>query len=274
MDSTLEEKKHITEVADLLTPFPEVIEELERRQHDPELRKRVEEYLKNDIPEYFLKEPVLYLARHVATPNFETLRFLHLTDSLNMPIVIGQDTKDIMVAHNPLKKDLGKLPICTGSKMKEGHLNEQYQYCTVIDFNTSVGKSFSDIRTVWGDPLVDFHTELFGHLTKHKVNIVDDWEWIDRNHRGNLLKHYHYFLALFIVHGVLFEDYLVEDVEEGEFIKNVLRPAFEHVESKLGIRPLITYLNSPSIESPIFWQSYPHTALDFIKDKMGYSKGT
>lgn len=258
-------------VDDLMTPFPQVLEELKRRAKDTKLHDDVLTYLSGDLPDYFKDGPVLYLARHIATPNFETLRFLHLTEPLSMKTVIGQDSKDRFVAHNPLKKALGKLSICTAITQKEGKLNEQFQNISIFDFNTENGKAFKDIRTFWGEPLVDFHLNLFGTFAKHGASIIDDGEWIDRNHRGDLLEHYKKFLALFIVNGILFEDYLVEDKQEGEFITNVLRPAFEHVERELGVRPLITQLTPTSIESGNFWLSYPKEVLEIVEEKMTYT---
>jgi hypothetical protein len=255
------------QVDDLLTTFPEVVEELTRRQQDDSLRKKVAEYLANDIPEHFKEGPVLYLARHIATPNFETLRFLHLTESIDIRTIIGQDTKDRFVAHNPLKKALGKLPVCTGMTQNEKGFTEQFQNISIFDFNTESGKAFVDIRTYWDEPLVDFHTSLFKHFANHEVTIVDDSPWIDRNHRGNLLAHYQKFLALFVVNGILFEDYLVEDKQEGEFVRNVLRPAFKQIEHDLGVRPLITQLTPTSIESASFWISYPKEVLDAIRQR-------
>jgi len=255
-------------VDDLLTPFPEVIEELKRRSADKELRRKVEEYLGGDIPPYFTKGPVLYLARHVATPNYETLRFIHLVETCGMKVVIGQDTKDKFVPHNQLKKALGKLPVCLGITNKEGVSQERYQKIRVIDFNSANGRQLGRIQTLWGQSLVDFHAELLAPYTKGVVEVHEDAEWIDRNHRGDLLEHYKKFLALFVVHGVLFEDYQVEDKHEGRFVNEVLRPAYRFVEEAFGYRPLITQLTPTSVEHPEYWISYPKEVLDIVRKKL------
>ncbi|MDQ1300078.1 MAG: hypothetical protein QG636_746 [Patescibacteria group bacterium] len=254
-------------VSELLTPFPDVIEELQRRQEDTVLRAAVLSYLGDDLPSYFSQAPLLYMARHVATPNFETLRFLHLTESLDMQTVIGQDTSDKFVPHNTLKKALGKLSVCTGMSHKEGRFHEQFQNESIIDFNETSGKPFNTITTRWGESLVDFHNELFNSFTTQPPQIVDDAPWIDRHGRGNLLEHYKMFLALFVVHGVLFEDYLIEDKLEGVFVEEVLRPAFRFVEAHFGVRPLITQLTPTSVESEAFWLSYPRQVLDIIRER-------
>lgn len=255
------------QVDDLLTPFPDVIDELKRRAEDPELRAQVCEYLGEDFPSYFKDGPVLYMARHVATPNFETLRFVHLVESLGMKTVIGQDTKDRFVPHNDLKHALGKLPVCLGIAKKDGTHDERYQKLTIIDFNTTSGKPFDLIKTLWGQPLVEFHTELLRTFVDSAVAVEDDAAWIDDNHRGSLIDHYKKFLALFVVHGVLFEEYLVEDKHEGKFVTEVLRPTFAFVEKKFGYRPLITKLTPTSVESPDYWISYPKEVLDIVKQK-------
>lgn len=260
----------------LLTPLDEAVVELRRRREDPVLMKKVEKYLSGDIPEHFLEGPTLYLARHVATPNFETLRFLHLVEPIDMQVVLSQDLQDRFVPKNQLKKALGKLPISTGISIKNGAYNESFEYISIVDFNTTSGKSFHEIQTVWGQNLSDFHAELFGELTSHPVRIVDESAWIDRQHRGDLLAHYKKFLALFIVHGILFEDYAVEDKEEAKFIASVLRPAYKAIEREFGCRPLIAQLTPTSIESPAFWISYPRKVLDIVRARKdgGYTTAT
>lgn len=248
-----------------LTPYPVALEEIQKRCKDETLRKRVEGYLEGDIPEYMRAAPVLYLARHVATPNFETLRFLHLLEPLELPIVISQDTKDTFTSSNTLKRFLGKMPVCTRITQKGGVAHELYQYKTIVDFAKAQGKPFSDIETLWGEPLTEFHARLFKEVTTVPPLITDDAEWIDRNGRGDLLAHYKRFLALFIAHGVLFEDYLVEDKEEEYFVREILEPAFTFVEETFGVRPLITQLTPSSVESPAYWLSYPRNVLSGIK---------
>src|SRR3989338_4052564 len=189
----------------MMTPI-EAIQELERRQRDPTIRKKVEDYLLGDIPEYFKNGPILYLARHVATPNFETLRFKYLMESLGMKTVVSQDTKDLFVSQNQMKRALCKLSVCCGVSQNNGKLNEQ------------------------------FHNRLFLKFMQQKIENPDDATWIDRHHRGNLLEHYKNLLALFVTHGILFEDYIMEDKHEADFVKNILRPACRFIEQRFGYR--------------------------------------
>lgn len=255
---------------DIVTPFAIAIKELKRRAADPKLRAKVEAYLDNDIPDYFRNEPVLYLCRHLASPNMQTLRFLHSMKAEGMKTVIGQDTKDLFVSHNQLKKALGKLPVCTGIfSASNGKRIEQFQKISIIDFNAWNGKPLDSIQTLWGESFVGFHNSLFRQLTDEKVHIENDSSWVDRYHRGDLLGEYKKFLALFIVHGIMFEDYPIEDSAiEASFVTDILRPAVEHIEREFGLRPLIAPLVPSGVESTELWEGYPPLVLDIVKCKL------
>ena len=251
----------------LLSPF-EAIRELERRQKDPALKKKVEAFLQGDIPEYFKDGPVLYLARHIVTPNFETLRFIHLIRELGFKLVVTQDSRGLFVSQNQIKRALCKLPICRRVTQKPDKLNEHYHNVTIVDFDTIDGKPFCEIKTVWGEKLTDFHNRLFSELNVRTVDTPDDAEWIDRHHRGNLLEHYKHLLALFVVHGIFFENYNMEDEHEVMFVKEILRPACEFVEKQFGYPPLIAPIFPTTFESYNFWMSYPPGVLEIVRRSM------
>lgn len=252
----------------ILTPLTEAIVEMERRRKDPSLMRKIQEYLQGNIPLYATQGPMFCLARHLATPNFETLRFAHLLESLPYKVIISKDTHDRFVSVNPMKRALGKLPIYMGHRQKNGKYIERFQYISIVDMNSVNGKKFEDITTLWGQSLSDFHDELCNHFFQDKVQIVDDAVWISEHHRGNLLEHYKKFLVLFLAHGILFEDYLPEDPKEQQFVNGILAPAFDFVQSQFGIRPLITHLNPTTVESELFWISYPKTVLDIVQTKL------
>lgn len=255
---------------DVVMPYNLALAELKRRREDPVLREKVEAYLAHDLPAYFRDEPVLYLCRHIASPNLQTLRFLALMKEEGMKTVIGQDAKDLFVSHNQLKKALGKLPICTGIFHSKGRRIEQFQKVSIIDFNAWNGKPLESVQTLWGEPLVEFHNGLFRQLSDEPVVIEDDSAWVDRYERGDLLQEYKKFLALFVTHGIMFEDYPVEDspVEEG-FVTDILRPAVRHIEETFGVRPLIAPLVPAGIESTELWEGYPPLVLEIVKHKLG-----
>lgn len=254
--------------SDLISAPFDAIRELGRRRQDPRLQKKVEEFLQGDIPDYFADGPILYLARHIVTPNFETLRFIHLIRELGLKIVVTEDSKGLFVSQNEIKRALCKLPVCRRVTQKDGGLHEHYHNLTVVDFNKADGKPFCDIETVWGENLIDFHTRLFSELHVRAIETPDDAEWVDRHHRGNLLEHYKQLLSLFVVHGVFFENYNLDDEHEVTFVKEVLRPACRFVEEQFGYPPIIVPIFPTSFESYHFWMSYPPQVLDIVRESM------
>ena len=50
-------------------------DELKNRWNDLNLKKEVELFLENDVPQFLQDSPKAYLARCIATPNFEFLKF-------------------------------------------------------------------------------------------------------------------------------------------------------------------------------------------------------
>lgn len=250
-----------------MTPL-EAVKELEKRQNDPELKRKVEEYLAGDIPEYAKDGPILYLARHIVTPNFETLRFIHLISQLGLRTVISQDSKGLFVSQNQVKRALAKLSISRRITQKNAKLNELYQNVTIVDFNKADGKVFADIKTIWGERLIDFHTRLFSELGVKEIETPDDAKWLDRHYRGDLLEHYKKLLALFVVHGIFFENYNADDEHELLFVKEVLRPACHFIEQRFGYKPIIAQIFPTSFESYRYWISYPGKVLDIVRKSM------
>lgn len=253
---------------DGLAQYPaDAAAELRRRMHDTELRRRVETYLGDDIPPYMRGEPVLCLARYMATPNFETLRFLTMTEPLGFSAVVTEDTTDRFSPHNNLKRALCKLPLIDRIHQKHGKLHERFRPLSIVDFSAAEGARLSEIQTLWGEPLHEFHRSLLMHIAGRPVQVEDDTAWIDRNGRGNLLELYKRYLALFVVHGILFEDYVLSDKQDAEFVRTVVRPAARFVEETFGHAPLIAELVPPTFESNTFWISYPKRVRDVVDER-------
>jgi hypothetical protein len=272
--SVLSNRKERLDISGLLVSPHDALAELERRRENPEVKRRVEEFFGGDIPDYVKGDPILYLARHIVTPNFETIRFINLMGELGHQVVVSQDTKGLFVSQNLIKRALCKLPVCTRVTQKNGKLNEHYQNISIVDFNTADGKTFSELKTLWGEGLIDFHARLFTELGLRTAETPDDAEWIDRHGRGDLLEHYKQLLMLFVVHGVFFENYNLDDDHEIDFIKEVLWPACDFVEARTGYRPLIVPIFPAAPESYNFWISYPREVLDIVRKSMMPGRGT
>lgn len=245
------------------TPMPHAVALLEQRRTDLALLTRIERYLEGDLPEQFRAGPVLYLARHVATPNFETEAFLDACRSSPYRGAVGQDPKDIFVSHNSLKRSLGKLPVIKGVARNGAEIIE---HVTVLDFNRAQGKPLKDLTTFAGTSLVEFHNGLFASVHSSEPTIHDDGPWVDRHHRRDLLEHYKHWLALFVAHGIWFEYFLPHDPHEQRFVSRILEPAFEFVVRTFGHTPLITPLVHPDAIDCRNWEAYPRQALQLIGD--------
>jgi hypothetical protein len=246
---------------EIFTPLKEAVIEIKRRQSDKNLFKKVEDYLNGDVPFHFAQsEPIFYLSRHIATPNYEALRFIELTKPFGLPVVIGQDTKGLFVPHNELKRSLGKLPVTKGVSR---NLDEIVEHFTIFDFSEHQGKPFSEISTKFAVKLIEYHNELFRKIYPEEMNIVDEAEWIDRNHRDNLVEQYKKLLSLLIVHGVMLESYPPNEVD---FVSNVLKPAFKEVSELFGVNPLIVEHIDSKLEETRNWNGYPSVLYQFIKD--------
>jgi len=245
----------------IFTSLEDAITEARRRKSDPILVQAVHDFLDGDIPEHFLHpEPILYLARHVATPNYEALRFIELTKDKGLPIVISQDTKGKFVSNNPLKRTLGKLPITKGFTSEKGEIVE---YITIVDFTEHQGKSLREVNTKHNVPLVEYHNSLFQHIYPNTVTITDEADWIDRNHRDDIKKQYTKMLALLVTHGVMFESY---PPEETHFLETVVKPSFEEIVNQFGVAPLIVEHIDEQLETTKDWNGYPSVLYRLIKD--------
>jgi hypothetical protein len=244
------------------TPLDEAVEEISRRRQDGDLKEAVIQYLNNDIPNHFKDiDPIMYLCRHVATPNYETLRFVELAKSTGLPMVIGQDLTDIFVSNNTLKRALGKMPVTRGVT-RDGQ--EIIEHLTVVDFAEAQGERLADVRTKQGTPLSQFHDNLLRQFYPKEISIVDEAQWIDRHGRGDIGAHYKKLLGLLITHGIMFEFY---EPDEIDFVHEVLFPAFSEVESHFGHRPLIVNLVDDSLASLRNWNSYPSVIYQFVKSE-------
>ena len=245
------------------TPLEEAVLEIKRRREDKDLIKKVEDFFNTDIPEHFMgPDPICYLARHIATPNYETLHFIDIAKSTKLPIVIGLDVKDKFVTNNALKRALGKMPVQKGAARSGDEIIEHF---TIIDFATAQGRQLKDIVTKFDQNLVDFHLQLLREVYPTGITLVDESDWVDRNHRGNILEHYKKMLALLIVHGVMFETY---PPEEYQLVKETPEPAFDFIQEYFGCTPLIYNHISPEAENLRDWNAYPSVIYPYCKDSL------
>ena len=259
MSNSVADAKDDFDVEDIYTPLEVAKEEIWKRWNDKELRKKVEKYLDNSIPEIMLKSPRAILARHVASPNNEFIKFLKLADKIELEPICLEYIEDKFRAENEDKYYLGKMYFCDGLGDKKIKSKK------VIDFNCSEGERLINLRTVWGDNFVKFHHELFaGVFENYNALMIDESLWIKKN-GGGPRYFYEKFFSLFLCYGVLFENYLVNKNEK-EFTKNLVIPAFKKVYKEFDLKPLVVKIYPPKNENEIFWRQYPKEVMEKIKN--------
>ncbi len=241
----------------------EAKEEIKRRWDDKELQKKVDVFLNSDIPNFLQDSPKAFLARHIASPNFEFLLFKELANKIGLEFVISEFTEDIFITENTSKYHLGKM-FFEGETGKKG--GKEIMTEVILDFNKSNGKKIKEVVTFDGENVVDFHHRLFKKQEKdmeHKIHDFSDWL---KKYDSNAEKFYKYFLTFFIRNGILFENFL-ESGKEKDFTYNVVLPAFRYITETFGFKPLVVQLIPKDIEDDIHWYSYPNKYLKNINDK-------
>lgn len=95
-------------------------------------------------------------------------------------------------------------------------------------------------------------------------NIVDITKWFNDT-RYESEYYYLYYLALFICHGVLFENFLTNK-EELEFTKYKVLPSFNKLSEMFGVKPLIVPVVPVEEETDQYWWCFPKEVEKIIKD--------
>ena len=234
----------------MYTPLEEAKEEIWKRWNNAELRRRVLEYV-GELPDGYGAEPCAVLARYIATPNFEVYRFQEIAKKSGLMLVLDVFPQDKFCSNNSDKYHLGKMKFYL-EKM-EHHGNETSNV-RLIPFHKVDGKPFSHLTTPWGDNFVSFHNQLFDGCFS-EIQVVDNSVWIQKS-GDTLSEHYCYFLASFICHGILFENFLGEG-GEGKFTREIVCPAIKKVTDHFGLKPLIVRLLPEESEADPYWCWYP-----------------
>ncbi len=244
------------------TPLSEALRLLDERRKDPKLKAKVEKLLKGDIPEVLKNKKCAVLFRQVATPNHETKRFLTLAKENDLYPVIFEYHDDKFTSNNEFKHSLGQLNI---QKKCSKNGNHNVEKITIIDFNLHNGKKFKEIKTLWAEPLVDFHKKLFSvHDYKTKdFHFYDASLWFKEN-GGKAADYYAGFLLIFTCFGILFENFLTSKNSEGDFTKKIVLPAIEKVMNLTDVKSLIVPIEPIDTENNKHWISYHPKIKTFI----------
>jgi len=237
---------------DIYTPLNTAVLEIERRRTDKELEKKITEYLKNDIPDFLLSEPHLVIFRNITTANLESERLLELSEETGLDFLSLEYNDDKFVTFNPDKYDILMQKINLEKKNNGENVMAKIK---IADINSVQSKPFKDIKTRWGENLVDFHHNiLYKRYPRFKGRVFDLSNWL-QNNGGKASLYYEKFMVLLLKNCILAECFEFKGDEE-KFIKEIINPAFQKIESVFNLRPLIVQLAPKDKElDPIWW--YP-----------------
>lgn len=247
------------ELDDVYTSPEEAREEIWKRRNDQALKRRVEEVLKGDIPHIFDESPRIVLARQVVSPNYELLHFLDLAKHIRLEPAFFEYPADKFITKNDDKYYLAKLYFDGGVGKKGGRIITSKK---ITDIDKYDGKLFSEMLTLWGSKFIDFHHMLAAPIIQ-QADIYD----ISENYRRNgetAEKYYFYYLSLFLCHGVLAENYLLNDAYDA-LTEEVFYPNFIKVRDLFGIKPLIVQMVPNQEENDLHWRYYPQEVCDTME---------
>jgi len=238
---------------DIYTPLEEAKKELERRWNDPELKRKVEEYIgKDHLPEYFFEKPHAISIEDVATPNLYCWTFASKAYDIGLEPLHFEYLDDIFITTNHDKASLGKMSFYHGLD-DNGDMIKSIKRVMHLD-GSEEKKKIKEIKTLTGEMLTDLHHRL---LLKNfpEAKIFDGSAWF--TNKGSLAKNYYkYVLAMTICHGALFENFLNYGYE-GNLVENILIPAFDEIKKEFGLKPLIISVAPTNKELEKFWLAYP-----------------
>jgi hypothetical protein len=238
------------QVREIYTPLSVAKKEIEKRWKNKELRKKVEDFLGNNLPKHLKDKPRAYLGRQIISPNKEFFRFLDLAKTIGLPTSFIECTEDIYTSKNPVKYHLCKMYFFGGLGRNGG---DKLRAINIVDFDHVEGKRLCDIKTKWKQGIVDFHHEALSHYFPDTKSL-DVSKWINKVNK-DISSFYFEYLAIFTIFGVLFENYLTIG-DEKELTCNVLIPTIKKIEKKFNIKPLIVPLVPIDDENSIYWYYY------------------
>ncbi len=246
------------------TPFDEAMWELANRECDANLKKRMQTLIPDGVPDVLVGRQVAVMSRQIATPNYETIKFLDILKANNyLQPMFWEYYDDKFTSNNEYKHSLGKMIFYGGQGKNGGPKMDRH---TVIDFNGANGKKISQISTLWGENFVDFHHNLLSKIYPNTAKLFDGSSWF-QGFGGNAANYYESFLRLFVQNGILFENFML-DGEEHEFTKTIFLPAFIKVFKDTGYKPLIVAIFPTKTENDPMWIHYPIKAGDRVKKSL------
>lgn len=244
------------------TPLSDAVRLLEKRRGDPVLVAKVKKLLDDNIPKIFRNNKCAIMARQLATPNFENIRFISLAKEVGLHPIFLEYFDDKFTSVNKYKHSLGRLHV-------QNKIDKNGDRCvekiTIIDFGKADGKKLKEIKTLWGESLIDFHKKLFAFHKLNGFSFFEETDWYKKKNEKPIDFYVRFFL-LITCFGILFENFLVlKGDTESEFTKNVILPALEKVINLTGVKPLIVPVEAIDLETDEFWYYHLPIVKEVVK---------
>lgn len=238
-------------IKEMYSSISEIQQEIERRKNDVALRQKVEKFLSEYGIPFQDTTPKAFFSRSVMSPNLELSYFLNLADDLRLePMLL--EYPDKFVAKNENKYFLCNMHFGTKATQNRHGIK-------IVDFGTSEGKRFNELKTLWGDDFITFHHKiLFKEKPQVEGKILNIYEWFNKSRKTGG-DYYAAYLSLFICNGVLFENFLGNDKEETKFVQEKILPSFKKIYEMFGVKPLIFPLLPIENEGQESWLTYPES---------------
>jgi hypothetical protein len=243
----------------MYSSWEDIVEERHRRRNDKSLAKALHAFWRHYLPPFLdlLGPDAAILARPVATPNFETILFCENARERGLsPIVL--EYPDKFVGFNIEKKFLREMhfaPSIESSAVATHFL---------FDRRPTEGKLIREILTNTGRSVIDDHHQFLRKRLCPPPQMIDDTSWF-----GALKQQYHPyyagFLSVFLIHGVWFENFLLDDARETKFLSETIYPGFCEVCRLFGMRPLIFRHLPIESEGAVEWHYYDLELLRIIE---------
>jgi len=247
----------------MYTPLETAVKELRKRRLHFAGRTPGRDWLPAGLPNH--PPGYAFLSRYIATPNPETRRFLDLVDGTGMLPVIAEFAQDKFVTLNPLKRALARMGIQRGHNR---HGQALVEFINVLDDNQQ-GRPLAELKTFWGQYLIAFHHELLAYVLNGggQPTVCDTSRQCARAGGTPAACYRDFYLQLCVADGILFEDFLLDQLEL-PYTRDVVLPAFDEVTTRFGLRPLIVHITLPEERNSPHWYWYPRELKEFVKNRL------
>ncbi|MFA6301047.1 MAG: hypothetical protein WC609_01710 [Candidatus Paceibacterota bacterium] len=224
--------------------------EIKRRWKDNNLKKKVEDFLaSNFLPGLSTDEPRAVLVRSIMSPDNGYDFFYLNAKYLGLKSLLSEYTDDLFIGLSEEKLGLSRIHLLWPDGTKK--------LADIVNFKEYHGKQLPEVRVVSGESLIDFHHNLF-NISQYPTGEISEVSKYFKSY-GKPKDYYPQYLANFICHGVLFENFETNpETHEYKFTEEVAIPAINFLEKKFGLSPIIVklYPDNQNKDEDFFWWCY------------------